>query len=146
MKPIQPARFYPDILPAFALEPLSDKFTIHYYNPNLGEGIVSLQKVPAGANIFGFTGFLTTEITQYSLQIRSGIHLHDPYFTGKILHSCAPNAMCDMDKRVCTALKDIAPMDPITIDYAHTEDKLFKQFQCNCGAPGCRGLITGRAE
>jgi hypothetical protein len=32
------------------------------------------------------------------------------------------------------------------MDYAETEDVLFKQFPCSCAAPNCRGWITGRRE
>ncbi|WP_339138175.1 MAG: hypothetical protein WGN25_08090 [Candidatus Electrothrix sp. GW3-4] len=32
------------------------------------------------------------------------------------------------------------------MDYAETEDVLFKQFPCSCGSPACRLWITGRKE
>jgi hypothetical protein len=32
------------------------------------------------------------------------------------------------------------------MDYAETEDTLFKQFPCSCGSSNCRGWITGRKE
>jgi hypothetical protein len=32
------------------------------------------------------------------------------------------------------------------MDYAETEDVLFKQFPCFCGSPNCRLWITGRKE
>ena len=34
----------------------------------------------------------------------------------------------------------------LTIDYAATEDVLYRQFACGCGAAACRRWITGRAE
>jgi hypothetical protein len=45
-----------------------------------------------------------------------------------------------------TALRDIAANSFLYMDYAETEDVLFKQFPCSCGAPNCRGWITGRKE
>jgi SET domain-containing protein len=44
------------------------------------------------------------------------------------------------------AMKDILPGQALTMDYASTEDYLFKQFPCLCGAPNCRKWITGRRE
>jgi hypothetical protein len=37
-------------------------------------------------------------------------------------------------------------MDYLTMDYAQTEDVLYRQFPCSCGAENCRGWITGRKE
>ena len=34
----------------------------------------------------------------------------------------------------------------LTIDYAATEDVLYRQFPCTCGATNCRKWITGRRE
>ena len=34
----------------------------------------------------------------------------------------------------------------LTIDYAETEDVLYRQFACHCGASVCRHWITGRHE
>jgi hypothetical protein len=45
-----------------------------------------------------------------------------------------------------TALRDIEANSYLYMDYAETEDYLFKQFPCCCGAENCRGWITGRLE
>ena len=34
----------------------------------------------------------------------------------------------------------------VMVDYAHTEDRLVKQFACMCGSPNCRRWIRGRRE
>jgi len=34
----------------------------------------------------------------------------------------------------------------LTLDYASTEDVLFRQFACQCGELNCRGWITGSQE
>lgn len=139
-------RFYPDHLPPFANEPTSDQFAIRYFESSVGEGVIALREFAAGELLFRFTGYLTAEITQYSLQIRKGLHLHDPHFMGKILHSCAPNASCDMQSLTFHALRPIRPGDQITMDYAQTEDHLFVEFPCCCGSADCRGTITGRRQ
>mgnify|MGYP002084337363 FL=1 len=44
------------------------------------------------------------------------------------------------------ALRAIAAGELLSIDYAATEDRLYAQFACACGAPDCRRWITGRDE
>lgn len=139
-------RFYPSCLPEFENEPTTDRFEIRYVDDGIGQGVVTLVPFEPGEIVFRFTGFLSTEITQFSLQIRESLHLHDPYFMGKILHSCDPNTVCDMEKRTFTATKHIEPGSFVTMDYAQTEDYLFKSFPCSCGAANCRGYVTGRLQ
>jgi len=43
-------------------------------------------------------------------------------------------------------LKDIPANSFLYMDYAETEDYLFKQFPCSCGSHNCRGWITGKNE
>jgi len=139
-------RFYPEAMPAFRYEPTRDRFDIVRVGDGVGEGVVTRIAFEAGETIFAFTGFFSEEITQFSLQVEEGLHLHDPYFMGKVLHSCDPNAHCDMERRVFTALKPIRPGEFITMDYAQTEEVLFKIFDCVCGAEHCRGVVKGRKQ
>lgn len=139
-------RFYPNCLPEFENEPTTDRFEIRYVDDGVGQGVVTLVPFEAGEIVFRFTGFLSTEITQFSLQIHESLHLHDPYFMGKVLHSCDPNTVCDMEKRTFTATKRIEAGAFVTMDYAQTEDYLFKSFPCSCGAANCRGYVTGRLQ
>lgn len=134
-------RFYPDSLPPFLLEPRSDHFQIQKIGDDVGEGVVSLIPFYKGQVLFAFTGFLLNEITQYTLKVSDGLHLHDPFFMGKVLHSCNPNSSCDMESRIFTAVRDIEPGELITMDYMETETDLFKSFPCRCGAANCRGWI-----
>ena len=140
------ARFYPDTLPSFANEPTRECFDIVRVGADVGEGVQTRVSFNAGAVLFAFTGFFSTEITQFSLQVREGLHLHDPYFMGKVLHSCDANAYCDMEARQFVALRPIEAGEFVTMDYAQTEDYLFKTFPCSCGAENCRGYVTGRKQ
>jgi hypothetical protein len=45
-----------------------------------------------------------------------------------------------------TALRDIPANSYLYMDYAETEDHLFKQFPCSCGSRQCRGWITGKKD
>ncbi|MEQ8953359.1 MAG: SET domain-containing protein-lysine N-methyltransferase [Gammaproteobacteria bacterium] len=139
-------RFYPDQLPAFAHEPTRDRFQIRHISDGVGEGVVALVPFAVGAVVCAFTGFLTSEVTQFTLQIGRGRHLHDPYFYGKTLHSCDHNCFIDVKKRQFIAIKPIAAGNFVTFDYAQTEDYLFLAFPCSCGAINCRGKVLGRKQ
>lgn len=139
-------RFYPDQLPSFPNEPTRDKFSIGHVGDGVGEGVTSLVSFEAGDIVFAVNGFFSSEVTLFSLQIAEGLHLHDPYFYGKLLHSCDPNTYVDLEKRVFIALKPIRPGDFVTLDYARTEDYLFRTFPCDCGAVNCRGIVAGRKQ
>ena len=57
-------------------------------------------------------------------------------------HSCQPNLGLQ-GQIVFVALRDIAKDEELTFDYAMTDDEP-SEMVCNCGAPNCRGVITGR--
>ena len=58
-------------------------------------------------------------------------------------HSCDPNTgYRGLD---VIALRDIPPGQELTLDYETFCNEDMAPFQCACGAPTCRGLITGRA-
>lgn len=58
-------------------------------------------------------------------------------------HSCAPNTRYDgLD---VVAVRDIAAGEELTLDYGELVNEEAEPFHCRCGAPGCRGLVTGRA-
>ena len=82
----------------------------------------------------------------HTLQLSTGSHLFDPYFTGLLLHSCDPNVRLDMGSFEVWALRNIQAGELLTMDYATTEDILMRQFECHCGAPNCRHWITGAKE
>ncbi len=139
-------RFYPDTMPEFVNEPTRDRFDIVNVSENVGVGVMTCMDFKAGDVLFSFTGFFSEEITQYTLQVHEGLHLHDPFFMGRVLHSCDPNATCDMETRTFYALRDIEAGEFITMDYCETEDYLFKTFPCSCGAFNCRGEVKGRKQ
>lgn len=57
-------------------------------------------------------------------------------------HSCAPNSgFCG--QIVLVALRDIAPGEEICLDYAMCDSHPYCEFDCRCGAEGCRGRVTG---
>jgi tyrocidine synthetase-3 len=139
-------RFYPDFYPTFAYEPTKDRFEIRYIGDGVGQGVVSLVEFEPGDTVFRFTGVFSSEITLFTLRVNDFLHLHDPFFMGKILHSCDPNCHVDMETRTFTAIKPIQAGEFVTMDYAQTEAILYRPFPCECGAVNCRHFIVGYAE
>lgn len=137
------SRFYPDFFPTFEYEPTKDKFAIHHVGDGVGEGVVALVDFEPGQIVFRFTGVFSGDITQYTLRVTDNLHLHDPLFMGKILHSCDPNCSVDMHTRTFTAVRAIKAGEFVTMDYAQTEAHLFRDFDCACGAESCRGHVYG---
>jgi hypothetical protein len=138
-------RFYPDSLPSFPNEPTPDNFAIHRISDSVGEGVVAQAHFAEGDIVCAFSGYFVEAITQFSLTVGDDLHIHDPYFMGKVLHSCDPSLHCDMTRRQFIAKRAIQPGDIITMDYDQTEPHLFRPFHCSCGAKNCRGFIAGHA-
>ena len=111
-----------------------------------GTGIYALRPYKRGELIGYFIAKPTKTIRQHSLQRSEGEHLEDPYFVGYLLHNCTPNVVLDMHAQKVFCIKDIAVDEPLCMDYASTEDALFRQFACACDSKDCRMWITGRNE
>ena len=111
-----------------------------------GLGVVTGRAATAGAVLDRFAGTIDGELRQHSLQVSPGRHISGTRFIGFLSHSCAPNCRLDMERFELVALADIPAGGWLTIDYAATEDVLYRQFACRCGAPRCRRWITGRRE
>ncbi len=111
-----------------------------------GMGIFARRPFMRGELVGAFLAEKVGDVIQHSLQRGAGDYLHDPYFVGYLLHSCNPNVIVDMHQQRVYCIQDIEAGMPLTMDYASTEDTLFAQFHCQCGAPNCRGWVTGRYE
>lgn len=59
-----------------------------------------------------------------------------------INHSCNPNAGLS-GQIVLVAMRDIAPGEEVCFDYAMTDGSDYDVFDCECGAPNCRGRVRG---
>ncbi len=111
-----------------------------------GLGVQTLVARRAGQVIHRFTGVIGPDLRQHSLQVGPRQHISETRFIGYLSHSCAPNCRLDMDRFELVALNDAPAKALLTIDYAATEDVLYRQFACHCGAAACGRWITGRAE
>ncbi len=56
-------------------------------------------------------------------------------------HSCSPNTAYNGLNVVAT--RNILKDEELTLDYASFLDENMEPFNCQCGAPNCRGFITG---
>ena len=65
----------------------------------------------------------------------------------RVNHSCEPS--CGFASQISlAAMRDIAPGDEITYDYAMTDmdvdDLTCAEMRCLCGTPSCRGVVTSK--
>lgn len=118
---------------------------VHLDEPR-GLGVRVRRAFPAGSVIHRFAGVVSEHICQHSLQVDASRHIGGTRYIGFLSHGCEPSCRLDMAAFTLVALRDIAPGDIVTIDYAETEDRLHRQFACHCQAPRCRGWIVGRDE
>jgi hypothetical protein len=137
-------RFYPDHFPVVPNEACWEDFQVLDVDGKRGQGVLVLRDFSQGSVLFRMNGTLTTEMTLHSLQMAPGLHLDDPYFAGKVLHSCEPNSWLDVETRIYFATRDIEAGELLTMDYDETEDILFRAFDCCCGAASCRGRVGGK--
>ena len=111
-----------------------------------GQGVICYRPFKRGDIVAKMSGEAIRTIRQQTLQITPDTHLYDPHFSGYFLHSCSPNISLNMETMTVTALKDIKPNSFLYMDYAETEDYLFKQFPCSCGSKNCRGWVSGKKD
>lgn len=57
-------------------------------------------------------------------------------------HSCDPN-LAIQGQIVLVAMRDIAPGEELTIDWATTDDGDY-EMECRCGSARCRRTVTGK--
>lgn len=137
---------YPPEFGDHPLYPKASDFEIVLHSESAGHGVITYRSFQRGEVVAKMAGHVVPDIRQHTLQITPTRHNFDPYFSGYFLHSCSPNISLNMFTMLITALKDIPANSYLYMDYAETEDYLFKQFPCSCGSPDCRGWITGRRE
>lgn len=86
-------------------------------------------------------------LRQSEIQIADGLHLaaleeseYEPVMLF-LNHSCEPNVGF-AGNVVLVAMRDIAPGEELTTDYALFDD-YDGQMECRCGSAGCRKIIDG---
>jgi SET domain-containing protein len=125
-------------------------------SPIHGKGLFASQAVAAGEIVAVKGGHILTKEEWSKLEPQLGsaeIQVAEELFIaptrpeqreGGMLytnHCCDPN-IAIQGQIVFVAMKDIAPDEELTHDWATTDD-LDYTMRCKCGSPNCRGTITG---
>jgi uncharacterized protein len=126
---------------------------LEHRTTNGSRGVFAREAITAGEVISVWGGEVTPQhlffklspsIQQISVQIEEGLYLA-PSREGAgewVNHSCEPNAgMCG--QVVLVAMRDIAAGEEVCYDYAMSDGSPYDEFTCGCGAPLCRGHVTG---
>lgn len=125
---------------------VSERHNVDERESGKGKAVYTNLRHQRGELVGTFSGTVLNHRTQHTLQLNDDLHLLDLNFVGYLAHSCSPNVFVDLQKAEVWALRDIQPGEALTMDYASTEDELFRQFACLCDSPDCRLWITGRKE
>ncbi|WP_214512438.1 lysine methyltransferase [Pseudomonas brassicacearum] len=121
-------------------------FEVHQTTDGRGHGIIARKPFAPMTRMCRVSGLLVNRRRLHTLQILPDVHMYDPRFAGLLLHSCNPNVFLDMSELWLWSLARIDEGDSLTMDYASTEQKLYRQFACRCGSYNCHGWITGYDE
>ena len=116
-----------------------------------GHGVFATASIPADSDLVRYHGPLLRyhQTTPQTLAVQVGPDLYLGPSGGPddfVNHSCDPNAglvIAGTDGRDVRliAIRDIAPGEQVTFDYSTTMDEDDFEFDCRCGAPGCRGRM-----
>jgi hypothetical protein len=128
------------------------------YSPISGRGLFTCEAIAAGAVVATLAGRLVDGAELSRLLIAAGhehryldtisvdndLHLilppNQPIHYGN--HSCDPTLWHD-GAYTLVARRDLEPDTELTVDYATQTAEPDFRMPCNCGAPGCRGVVTG---
>ena len=122
-----------------------------------GRGLVAVAPIASGELVAIKGGHIVTtaalralpeRLRNSEIQIADGFHLAalgEAEYEAVMLflnHSCEPNVGF-AGNTVVVAMRDIAPGEELTTDYALFDDN-DETMQCRCGTRSCRGTISGR--
>jgi len=137
-------------LPSSFLSPKCEGRHIAEHNMN---GIFAIAPVKKGELLAVFGGIVCDGDTfdqmpalnrMVSIQVEENLYLV-PDRVGQgdyVNHSCNPNAGLH-GQIALVAMRDIVPGEHVCFDYAMSDSSDYDEFECQCGAPNCRGRVTG---
>jgi SET domain-containing protein len=126
-------------------------------SPIEGRGLFAASAIGAGEVVAVKGGHVFDRAALAKLQVEMGpaeIQIADDLFIGPVdaseregsmifsNHSCEPN-LGVRGQIVFVALRDIAPGEELTHDWAMTDND-DGRMECRCGAPSCRRVVTGQ--
>lgn len=118
------------------------------------KGMFAKELIHKGEIVYIKGGHIITKEELFSSSvINSYLPISDEYYIGaynaeeeelvKLYnnHSCSPN--CGMRGEITfVAIRDIIAGEELTVDYAFIDNEDYS-FECHCGSPECRHIITG---
>ncbi len=119
-----------------------------------GHGVFAIAPVTKGTVVAMFGGTVVTgeqlesvpeDLQSLSIQIEENLFLVSTVIGpgDHVNHSCNPNVGMDGQIGLIT-MRDIAPGEEITFDYAMCDSAPYDEFDCMCEAPDCRLHVTGK--
>jgi len=119
-----------------------------------GWGSFATEPIAAGTTVAAFGGWIVTRETLStfdedrqgrSIQVDEHLYLvsdETPEPGDMLNHSCEPS--CGLvGATLLVAMRDIAEGEELTFDYATCDSSDYDEFECLCGEPTCRGVVTG---
>jgi hypothetical protein len=110
------------------------------------ETLVAVRPFEAGELVFAFA-HVAWRPTRDRLTVEDpkGRHIYDPLLA-RMAHGCDPNCRPCFELMAMIARRDIAKGETLAFDYLSTESAICEPFDCQCGAPACRGRIQRAAS
>lgn len=140
-----------------------NKVPTHFLSPKLevrpdpdkgGFGVFAREAAQVGEVLVVWGGNIVTEellaelpeVTQHhAVQIDEELYLAtvgDLEPADYVNHACEPNLGL-RGQITLVALRDIQPDEEVCFDYAMTDSTPYDEFECHCGLPTCRKVVTG---
>jgi hypothetical protein len=135
---------------------LSPKTTVQE-SPIHGRGLFATEPIRQGEMVAIKGGYVFTRHKLQEIETSLGpaeIPIADGFCIGPLSphereggmifsnHSCNPN-LGVQGQIVFVALRDVQAGEELTHDWAMTDDDTY-EMECHCGAPNCRGIVTGQ--
>ncbi len=133
---------------------LSPKLVVRERAAEGGPGIFAVEPVRAGELLTVWSGYIVNAAQlaglsplqqKRSIQVEEGLYLvsmrlDEP--ADYVNHSCNPNAGLS-GQIALMAMRDIQAGEEVCFDYAMSDGTPYDEFACACGAPDCRGRVSG---
>lgn len=119
-----------------------------------GWGSYAVEPIEAGETVAAFGGCIvpiavlqtfSDDRQSRSIQVDADLYLvsGDTPDPGDMLnHSCEPNCGL-LGQMLVVAMRDIAPGEELSFDYAMCDASDYDEFRCLCGESTCREIVTG---
>lgn len=133
---------------------LSPKVEVRIRDGHAGQGAFANDWIFKGELISVWSGYIVNrdqlaelpeEIQRHTVQVEEDFFLaswteDEP--ADYVNHSCDPNVGL-VGQLTLVALRDIAPGEEVSFDYATSDGTPYDEFLCDCRAEKCRGRVSG---